>query len=746
MLRDPSTAPGSLDRHSPQSARDSDDASPPAASAGAKAQPTGGAEPTASNASVAALLARTGAVAELQASLVTQDRIIAALEADNQRLLLESKELRTKLRDSQTLVTHLQAQQREHDKERQSAQLQHQQQREALAGSSGAAKAGKGGASAPRATSTERAPEGDGAGAAAPAAPAAAPVTADEALTAAQLRAELQRLRDDVEAERRDMARKVAWYVDRQAVGAAHDALIAEQQSQLAELRLRAADLEAQVAASGAPRASDKDRVIRTLTRRVTELEEQLRTARPDSLAELIRAARPPLTESAEFNRMKAQLAEATTRLETQEEVAQRALAQLRVESDGVRAQYARRLERVEEEMKLRLAATQTRKTRELEKALAETRRFYGEKVHALEQQLAGFRRGDHHRTQPAATAHGASGAGSHVSPTPHFALPVASSSSSGGAAADAAPAVTARASRSRSPTRSAAASHGGQPAPPPQQQQLLQHQSAQFGAMGIVVMTPSGPMMLPNGGAGGMAGFAGSMAPAPMLVQVPDAATQQRATMLEARVRSLEEENRFLQRDVAAGSLSTGAAAALQAQLAEAQREVATLQRLLRDSHETHRRTAHELEERLAAERTAAARESERVAAGHRDELKALQTRCDAEIRLRADSVASRQLMAFSSGLANVMGADLGANCGTGELRRYLLLLAERVHCLERQLAAAESEHARQLAEVRRVAEFDLEVERQRMGVALKQKNVEIDSFRVQLDRMLAQIADLRG
>ena len=234
-------------------------------------------------------------------------------------------------------------------------------------------------------------------------------------------------------------------------------------------------------------------------------------------------------------------------------------------------------------------------------------------------------------------------------------------------------------------------------------------------------------------------------MMPTAMMMQAPDPALQQRQWFLETRVRSLEEENRYLQKAATESVLSTGAAAAVQSQLGESQREVVTLQRLLREAQESQRRTIAELDDRLHSERDAHGRELERLTSNHRDEAKALQTRCEAEIRLRSDSVTARQLMAFSSGLANVTGADLGANCTTKELRRYLLLLAERVHCLERQLAAAESEHTRQLSEVRRVAEFELEVEKQKMGVALQQKNAEIGSFRIQLDSMLDQIARLR-
>ena len=230
-----------------------------------------------------------------------------------------------------------------------------------------------------------------------------------------------------------------------------------------------------------------------------------------------------------------------------------------------------------------------------------------------------------------------------------------------------------------------------------------------------------------------------------PLMIPVTDPSMQQKIWFLETRVKTLEEENRFLQKQASESVLSTGAAAAVQSQLGESQRENVTLQRLLRESQDQQRKTLHELEERLHHEKDIHAKEVERLNSHHREEMKALQTRCDAEIRLRSDSVTSRQLMAFSSGLSNVMGTDLGANASTKELRRYLLLLAERVHSLERQLAATESEHTRQLNELKRVSEFELEVEKQKMGIALKQKNAEIDGFKVQLDSMLDQISRLR-
>jgi len=219
----------------------------------------------------------------------------------------------------------------------------------------------------------------------------------------------------------------------------------------------------------------------------------------------------------------------------------------------------------------------------------------------------------------------------------------------------------------------------------------------------------------------------------------------QQRIWFLETRVKSLEEENRFLQKQASESVLSTGAAAVVQSQLGESNRENVTLQRLLKEATEQHKKAIHDAEERVHDARESHSKEIERLTSHHRDEMKALQTRCEAEIRLRSDSVTSRQLMAFSSGLSNVMGTDLGANASTKELRRYLLLLAERVHCLERQLTAAESEHTRQLSELRRVSEFELEVEKQKMGIALKQKNAEIDGFKVELDGMLHQISKMR-
>jgi hypothetical protein len=476
-----------------------------------------------------------------------------------------------------------------------------------------------------------------------------------------QLNAEIARQTAQWSTERDDLERKLQWYVAREATTPAQDALIAEQQQTIHELRAQLLDFEAQFArqfphltADNATGGSlvrrterEKDAQLRALHRRIVELEEALKARRPDSVAEMIRAARPPLTESVEYRRMQAHVAELELRLRQRDEAAQRSLDALRVQSDGLRLQYQQRLERVEDELKQRLSATTSRRIKELEKALLDTRSHYSTRVRELETQLASARRAEN--------------------------------------------------------------------------------------------KPPAGPAGVTSGTAAANVGSSVALDPASAhRVQLAEA----RAIMLEQALNTYKE---AMQRDATTGSSGAGAVAALQSGLFAAQQEVALLNRLLAEAREQHRRTSDDAERRVASIQDATRTELQRAAAAQREEIANLERRHEAEVRLKVDALASRQLLALTANVgADAEAYDATATLTQMELRRNLAAVRNRVSALEAELHAARSENERQLMELRRVAAFQLDVERSKAALALERKTAELSALRAQLDELLSDVAVL--
>ena len=111
------------------------------------------------------------------------------------------------------------------------------------------------------------------------------------------LRVEHERKAEEHTVAMEEMARKIAWYVEHQEFNRAQEDLIKEQQDSIAALKLKVLELESFVARDrkGSQRpATDKEKLILQLQKRVLELEEAIRERNPNSIAELIRACRPP--------------------------------------------------------------------------------------------------------------------------------------------------------------------------------------------------------------------------------------------------------------------------------------------------------------------------------------------------------------------------------------------------------------------------------------------------------------------
>jgi len=73
-----------------------------------------------------------------------------------------------------------------------------------------------------------------------------------------------------------------------------------------------------------------------------------------------------------------------------------------------------------------------------------------------------------------------------------------------------------------------------------------------------------------------------------------------------------------------------------------------------------------------------------------------------------------------------------------------YVRLVTERLHVLEERQIVKENEFATQLAEIKRLAEYELAVEREKCDLLIDQKNNEIRRFRVEMDDLLTDMTRL--
>jgi hypothetical protein len=499
--------------------------------------------------------------------------------------------------------------------------------------------------------------------------------------------AEIDRRTREHDAELRDMARKVAWYVDHQEFNRAQETLIAEQQATIHDLRAKLMEMELIVGRpAGGPSKTDKDRQIRLLQQRVVELEEAHRSTQgAHSLTELIRACRPPVNEQRAYKALEGKLQEAEVKLREQEGQAQLVIDRLRVESDNLRVQYQGKLERVEEELRKRLVETQTRKVKELEKALAEARKNFSERVKALEHANLNLRRGVPSAAPP---------------PGPRGRPPSHNASRE-----------DAEMGEGLNRSRSASPGDRQQNVVPPMVPRRVEHD---------VEFAPGDREELHG-------------------LQRLRRRLETENEDLRDQVTSLRGE---LSRVLAKGrpdGASADIAASLQMQLSHHESELALHRRLLKEAQDNVRAAHQQAEDRVYQVRVASQRELEDMRYRHDATIKKLREEHAAEVQaIRKCAEASNH----EADLRKLLAARPDMSRQTA--RGYLLAVAERLDVLERREQAREAEHRHIIEEARRVAESELEIEKQRFDLALRRKNQEIAEFQLQLDYLLAELATL--
>ena len=610
----------------------------------------------------------------------------------------------------------------------------------------------------------------------------------------------MRRQEEAFSTELQDMARKVAWYVDNQSFSKAQEDLIKEQQDTIHTLRLRFQELESLVTKAGVVR-TDKDAQIRALQRRNFELEETIRDRYPNSIPELIRACQPANTaHSAEAKALRGRIAVLEEQLAERDGNYERGMALLRTEADQLRLHYQERITTMEEEMKLRIATAQTKRVRELEKQLAETRRYYGDKLKETEAIVSSLRRG------------GASGGGT--------------SSFAGGAAAATRASIMKRRAHSHHEDPSASDRRGGEGVAV----------STQTTIGGGVVSEQKYKRLLSqyrnatDGGdvADDAASFEddveegiygeGSSGTGRARRGNGNSATTTCAAVREALLKKELSELRTL---ISSGLLTPDSANAqqgqaqalglgtappiaippggssvlslLQRQLHALQTEAALHKRLLMEAQEASRRAAVEAEDRIAALRQQhrkalavaeeeRADELRRVKRLHLHELQeavaggggingvgvgssssggdnssSLLTDITAATASKANVAKGQKggphhkgLSAATKGCTPAVSFDAAtaaaAGASSGAATAYLELVTERLQALEHRQRLKELQAAKEVAEIRRLCEIEIQAERQKRALQVEEKNREIVRFRGQLDQLLGDLNALRG
>lgn len=204
--------------------------------------------------------------------------------------------------------------------------------------------------------------------------------------------------------------KQLAWYVENQEIIDKSDKLVATQQEKIEQLEAELEQAQGKgrgKAKSSARAASTKGTGISTRTDSArikeleaqvgtlkAELEEVLRKKHPNSIPQLIRAARPPMEEHAAHAYMSTRIKTLESTLEEKEEEHAKRLRVLRQGFERVKAQHEQRLAQLEVELetktkKLELSEKPHLRVKELERQLDDTRSFYTKKLRELNGKLA---------------------------------------------------------------------------------------------------------------------------------------------------------------------------------------------------------------------------------------------------------------------------------------------------------------------------------------------------------------------
>eukprot|EP00388_Colpodella_angusta_P034274 GDKK01031825.1.p1 GENE.GDKK01031825.1~~GDKK01031825.1.p1 ORF type:complete len:201 (-),score=20.88 GDKK01031825.1:103-705(-) len=196
-----------------------------------------------------------------------------------------------------------------------------------------------------------------------------------------------------------------------------------------------------------------------------------------------------------------------------------------------------------------------------------------------------------------------------------------------------------------------------------------------------------------------------------------------------------------------------------LQQQIVALQSEVAIQKRLITEANEMHRRSVLENEDRIAElkqqhrkeqalQREEAEEEVRRVRRVHQGEIQSLS---DAAIVGNGNPLTNITDIATNAHNNSKNGPshprfDKNSPQNASAASAYLELVTERLHALEHRQKLRELQVANEVAEIKRLSEFEIQSERQKRVLLAEEKNREILRFRGQLDALLDDLASVRA
>eukprot|EP01062_Namystynia_karyoxenos_P079445 TRINITY_DN837_c0_g1_i1.p1 TRINITY_DN837_c0_g1~~TRINITY_DN837_c0_g1_i1.p1 ORF type:complete len:1175 (+),score=369.42 TRINITY_DN837_c0_g1_i1:72-3527(+) len=516
----------------------------------------------------------------------------------------------------------------------------------------------------------------------------------DDDLKIRDLQAQLKKVQQDHAEERKELEEKVQWYVENQQLLSKNDELVHAQTSEIEALKSRVAELDTGLRK---PKQLNQAKYIAELQKKIKGLEDIIKTKNPNSLPELIRACKPTESELSAYRAMQERVAQLNQELQDKQEDYEKSLRQLRHESDRLRLDHQRQMRNLEDEMKVKVRTATSAKIKELSRTIEETRTYYSGKIREHERQIMAIRKWARQKglALPAGVAE---------------LKPASSGAAAEGSGGDKKAQASGTAQRAPSGAEVASTEsqtdlsiRPGDPASTPWQ--------------GVSVgVTPghAASMMMQ----GGMGAF--GVPPYMTVMQQMDISNLTREC---ERLRSELDTARRAERD-GGGEL---ARLSQRAAAAEAERDRATADAA------AYEQRACDFQRQLAELGQRHALELQQLRQSHQDALAEQKSRWDADVqRLEATLAQGREQVQLS-------------HLRKGDQLQYLEAVRERLEAVERRHALRESELTRALDEAKRLARFEVEVQRQKMDLAIQAKNNDIARFKISLEALLGELEVLR-
>ncbi|AAZ13053.1 hypothetical protein, conserved [Trypanosoma brucei brucei TREU927] len=466
------------------------------------------------------------------------------------------------------------------------------------------------------------------------------------------LRVDLKRRETEHEEVVKEMARKIAWYVNNQEFNDSQQQLLKEQQDTIRCLRAKLRGSGKAEDISKGTKAKEDTRV-QHLTRRIIELEETLGQKHPNSIAQLIRSCQPPVQDTKIFKQLNHRIKELEDALVEKDRCAEAAVTRLRVEVDRMRMQYQEKIEKLEEQLKFKLLQAQSRRVHDLEKQLTEAKQSLRDKE----------------QVNPPSSVVGANNLTSGRYPRGNGNEQCVTQGATKDTVLSEAPAA------SGPPKETSIALLRENGAPEPQLSQLEREPKA-----GIALTSPS---------------YDAFIIPPPMQV------------------------------------IST-----MQAQIASLTSQLEVAKRLLEESQQSLGEAHARLDERLRSARREYQAQLQCIQQSYRDDIEHIKDSHKKEL------MSITELKQVCEGNSWICKDISRLPLNRSRIQAFLQSVSERLSYLEKRQAQKEKEALHRIEEIRRVADFEIVLTKQKAEMIVEEKNQQIQGFRLQLDHLLETLA----